>query len=270
MYIHIYLYNKKVIKGINRMTQVTSKLTNQQIIEAAKQRYESEKRSKLPSELIKLPSFGKVYPKHHPLHNGEIEIRYMTAYDEDILTNVSYIETGVVFDKLLESIIMTPISINDIVTSDKDALIVHARRLAYGPEYPVVVQDPKTKKDISATINLNLLKNKPFELESDENGEFSYSVNNNTVLKFKYSTSSLTDPKITEFLKNIITEVNGKRDSESIDAFIRYEFFAADAKTFRKFVVDNAPGLDFLYEFEGEDGSTFSSTFPIGPDFFWF
>lgn len=252
------------------MSHVTSKLSNQQIIEAAKQRYESEKRSKLPSEIIQLPSAGKVYPKDHPLHTGEVEIRYMTAYDEDILTNVSYIETGVVFDKLLQSIILTPVSVNDIVTSDKDALIVHARRLAYGPEYPVVVKDPNTKKDISTVINLKLLKNKPFELQPDENGEFSYSVNDNISLKFKYSTSSLTDPKITEFLKNIITEINGKRDSESIDTFIRYEFLAADAKTFRKFVVDNAPGLDFLYKFEGEDGSTFTSTFPIGPDFFWF
>ena len=84
------------------MSKVTDRLENQGIINLARQQFESEKRSKLPSVIVSLASAGKIYPKNHVLRDGIIEMRYMTAYDEDVLTNASYIREGVVFDKLLE------------------------------------------------------------------------------------------------------------------------------------------------------------------------
>jgi hypothetical protein len=192
----------------------------------------------------------------------------MTAYDEDILTNSSYIRDGVVFDKLLESIITTPVKIADIVTVDKDALIINARILAYGPEYPVQVTDPK-KKILDRSVNLSKLQNKPFDLESDDNGEFDYEYGD-VKLKFIYINKNISDLKISEFLLETIHEVNGNRDRDAIQDFIRYEFLANDAKQFRDYISSNLPGLDMSYEFEGEDGSTFRSTFPIGSDLFWF
>jgi hypothetical protein len=54
-----------------------------------------------PTETIELPSKGLLYPKDNPLSSGKIEIRYMTAAHEDILTNQSYIEKGTVLDKLM-------------------------------------------------------------------------------------------------------------------------------------------------------------------------
>jgi hypothetical protein len=68
----------------------------------------------------------------------------------------------------------------------------------------------------------------------------------------------------------LIRQVNGKRDTYAIDNFLRYEFLARESKTFREYVVDNAPGIDYMYEFEGENGSTFKARFQLGPDFFWF
>ena len=63
--------------------------------------------SKFPTEVIDLPSKGLVYPKEHPLSSGQVEIKYMTAKEEDILTSPNLIEKGIVLDKLLESIIVT-------------------------------------------------------------------------------------------------------------------------------------------------------------------
>jgi len=252
------------------MTQMTNRLNNQNIVELAKKQYETQQRSKLPTVIVPLPSKGKIYPEEHPLRSGQVEMRYMTAYDEDILTNASYIENGVVFDKLLESVIVTNVNIDDIKIADKDSLIINARILAYGSDYPVTIQDPITKNQIERNVNLNLLKHKPFKLDSDTNGEFSYRVNDDYELKFKYNSKSSSDLKISEFLKDIITEVNGERTADSIENFIRYEFLASDSKQFRRYVNDNAPGLDFSYEFEGEDGSTFDAVFPVGTDLFWF
>ena len=251
------------------MTQVTNRLGNQNIVELAKKQYETQKRSKLPSVIVNLPSYGKVYPEEHALRSGQVEMRYMTAYDEDILTNTSYIREGVVFDKLLESIIVTPVSISEITTADKDCLIINARILAYGEEYPVKVADPKTKNMLSRVVNLKQLKFKPFDLLADDNGEFDYEFES-TKLKFIYLNKDISNLTISEFLLDTIKEVNGTRDTEQIREFIRYEFLARDAKQFRQYVTDNTPGLDMMYEFEGEDGGTFSAVFPIGPDLFWF
>ena len=250
------------------MTQMTNRVSNQNIVELAKKQYESQQRNKLPTVIVNLPSCGKIYPAEHPLRNGQIEMRYMTAYDEDILTNSSYIREGVVFDKLLESIITTPVKISDIVTVDKDALIINARILAYGSEYPVQITDTKNKI-LDRSVNLSKLQNKPFDLESDDNGEFNYEYSD-VKLKFTYINKNISDLKISEFLTETIQEINGNRDKESIQNFIQFEFLAKDAKQFRTYISENLPGLDMSYEFEGDDGSTFRSTFPVGSDLFWF
>jgi len=251
------------------MTKVTTRLGNQDIVNLARQRFESQQRSKLPSVIVSLPSGGKIYPESHPLRSGKIDMRYLTAYDEDILTNISYIKEGVMFDRLLESIIMTDVDIADIASVDKDGLIIHARILAYGSDYPVQVTDPETKKELQRSVDLSKLLYLPFELESDENGEFTYEVANR-VIKFSYLGRDTSDMTISETLKSIICQVDDSRTPEHIDEFIRYEFLARDAKTFRKFYTDNAPGLDLTYEFEGEKGGTFKAGFRLGTDLFWF
>jgi hypothetical protein len=251
------------------MTKVTTRLGNQDIVNLARQRFESQQRSKLPTVIVSLPSGGKIYPESHPLRSGKIDMRYLTAYDEDILTNISYIKEGVMFDRLLDSIIMTDVNVADIASVDKDGLIIHARILAYGSDYPVHVTDPETKKELQRSVDLSQLSYLPFELESDENGEFTYEVANR-VIKFSYLGRDTSNMTISETLKTIICQVDDSRTPEQIDEFIRYEFLARDAKEFRKFYADNAPGLDLTYEFEGEDGGTFKAGFRLGTDLFWF
>ena len=83
----------------------------------------------LPTETVVLPSKGLLYPKDNPLSSGDIEIKYMSAKEEDILTNQSYIKDGTVLDKLLKSLIVTKINYNDLLTGDKNAIMIAARIL---------------------------------------------------------------------------------------------------------------------------------------------
>ena len=94
-----------------------------------------ESKFKLPTETITLPSKGLLYPKDNPLSSGEIEMSYMTAKHEDILTNANYIKNGTAIDKLLEALIVTPINFNDLIIGDKNAILIAARILGYGKDY---------------------------------------------------------------------------------------------------------------------------------------
>ena len=110
---------------------------------------------KFPTEVIDLPSLGKVYPKDSPLSDGKIELKYMTAKEEDILTSQNLIKKGVVITKLLDSLILTEgVKCDDLVLGDKNAVMVAARILAYGPEYTCQVVNPNTNETKNHTFNL--------------------------------------------------------------------------------------------------------------------
>jgi hypothetical protein len=86
----------------------------------------SEEKLKFPTEVVELPSNGIVYSEDNPLSSGKIEIKYMTAKEEDILTNQSYINDGTVLDRLIKSLIVSKINYNDLVIGDKNALLIAA------------------------------------------------------------------------------------------------------------------------------------------------
>ena len=97
-----------------------------------------------PTEFVELPSGGKNYPEGHPLHNVDsLEIRYMTAKEEDILTSRTLLKKGIAVDRMLQSLIIDKsISVDDMLTGDKNALIVAARVSGYGAEYSTSVSCP--------------------------------------------------------------------------------------------------------------------------------
>jgi hypothetical protein len=95
----------------------------------------TENKFKFPTEVVELPSKGLIYPKDNPLSSGKVEMKYMTAKEEDILTNQNYIQKGIVLDKLIESLIVSKINYNDIITGDKNALLIASRVLGYGKDY---------------------------------------------------------------------------------------------------------------------------------------
>lgn len=262
---------------MSNSNKMTDRLNNTNIANLLRQQYEAKQKIKIPPVLIQLPSRGLIYPEHSPLRNGAVEMRHMTAYDEDILSNSTYITTGIVFEKLLESLIVTDgVNIEDIAIADREGLIIAARIHGYGNKYPVSVIDPSTGESINREVDLSKLNFKPFNLIPDENGEFDYTVSlTNDNLKFKFITGDISkkiDPSraISILMENTITEVNGDRDKNFISEYIKYEMPASSARAFRQYMSSNMPGLDFNVEFEGEDGSTFTAGFQLGPDLFWF
>jgi len=93
---------------------------------------------KFPTEVVDLPSQGLLYPKDSPLSSGTIEIKYMTAREEDILTSANLIKKGIVIDKLLEALIIDKsIKLDDMLLGDKNAILIASRILAYGKDYEV-------------------------------------------------------------------------------------------------------------------------------------
>ena len=104
---------------------------------------------KLPTEMVELPSKGLVYPEDNPLSGGKIEMKYMTAKEEDILSNQSYIKKGIVIDKLLQSLIVSDIDYNDLIVGDKNAIMIAARILGYGKKYDFQYGDEEISLDLT-------------------------------------------------------------------------------------------------------------------------
>ena len=105
---------------------------------------------KFPTEVVDLPSLGLLYPKDSPLSSGKIEIKYMTAREEDILTSANLIKQGIVVEKLLESLIVDKsINVDDFLIGDKNAVLIASRILAYGKEYEVEIEGQKVVVDLT-------------------------------------------------------------------------------------------------------------------------
>ena len=121
---------------------------------------------KFPTEIVELPSKGLVYPEDHPLREGKVEIKYMTAKEEDILTNQNYIDKGTVLDKLLESLVITKVNLKDICVGDKNAILIACRILGYGKNYSF------TYGDDSYTVDLSTYENKNVPEETLSQGQF--------------------------------------------------------------------------------------------------
>ena len=238
----------------------------------------SEEKFKFPSEEVDLPSKGKIYPKDHPLSSGKVEMKYMTAREEDILTNQNYIEKGIVLDKLLESLIMEKFDVKDIHTGDKNAIFIAARILGYGSEYKFTYQ---TKE---YTIDLSKIKNKPFDIESlSDKGYGTFEMpSNGTIIEYKHLTekdieditqevlgisklSKGAAPEITTKLKHQIMSINGDDNKSEIRNYVDNFLLARDSRALRNHVREIGPDVDLSYL--TDDGTEIS--IPITVNFFW-
>jgi hypothetical protein len=235
---------------------------------------------KFPTEEVELPSKGLLYPKDHPLSSGKVEVKYMTAKEEDILTNQSYIQKGTVLDKLLQAVIINKdIKIDDLFTGDKNALFVATRILGYGKEYKVNIRG---REEVIDLTELNP-KDTDFSLLEDAHNSFTYKLENTgTVLGFKLldghddkkverelkglkKISPNSSPELTTRLKYMITSVDGDEEKKSIRDFVDNYFLAKDARAFREYVRDLSPDLDMTVVLDGGE----EVQVPIGLNFFW-
>lgn len=243
-----------------------------------------------PTNIVELPSQGKYYPEGHPLSGGTLEMKFMTAKEENILTTESYIKSGVVIDKFLQSMIITPkFNYDELLIGDRDGLMIASRIYGYGEIYPIEVTTPSGKKQ-KVDIDLTTLENKPIPdtLNSLEN-RFSWTFENRIgkyTIEFKlltvgddkiiqdklkkYRAAGSADRQITTRLEQIILSVNGNPDPMFIKLFIENEFMANDSRKFREYVASITPGVNMEIELEDSDtGEPFRTSAAIGPSFFW-
>jgi len=245
-----------------------------------------------PTEELSLPSKGLLYPKDSPLSSGKIEVKYMTAKEEDILTSSNLIERGTVIDKLLESIIADPkVKLNDMLIGDKNALMVGTRVLGYGKDYPITLKDPDTGNEVEHTFDLTKLKTLKFDDKKFATGknEFTYTLpNSKVVLGFRLVThrdelevghtlkalekiTKVTgvSKELTTRLKKQIISVDGVDDRKVIDDFVDNKFLSIDSREFRAHIKNLSPDIDFEVEITSEIGEPHMVTIPIGVTFFW-
>jgi hypothetical protein len=241
-----------------------------------------------PTEIIDLPSKGKLYPKDHILSSGTIEMKYMTAKEEDILTNQSYIKQGVVLDKLFKSLIMTKVNYNDILLCDKNAIMVAARILGYGKDYEITVTDPESGDPISHTVDLTDLKDKEIDWSLIDDGINAFPLTLPTSKKqiklkllsqgeqtkidaeLKGLAKIKKEAGLTTLLKHVIVELDGDDDKSKIRKFVDTNLLAIDSRAIRQFLKTITPEIDMSIEVPvGEAGDTFPGQLDIGLDFFW-
>ena len=273
-------------------------ISNEEMVELAKQQYQQQRVSeyKFPTEIIELPSKGLIYPKDNPLSSGKVEMKYMTAREEDILTTQSYVRDGTVLDRLFKSMIMGNgngelVKYDDLVVGDKNAIIIAERILGYGKEYHISIDDPFSNKKQKEVIDLTQFENKPYDGSNQtepHKNEFEYTLpNSKRTIVFKLATEASekyvkrqiqsskkskdkTSRELSTRLKSIILSVDGDVDKKYISDFVDNELFAVDSKELRRYIKEVSPDIDLTYEFiSDETGERREMSLPIQASFFW-
>ena len=239
-----------------------------------------ENKFSTPTETVDLPSQGLIYPESSPLSSGKIEMKYMTAREEDILTNQNYISKGTVLDELIKSLIVSDVSYEDLVVGDKNALLVAARILGYGKDYKFEWDGEEYN------IDLTTIENKTINPKSFKKGvnEFNFTLpSTGTEITFKLLTGAdekkinaeldglkkinkNASPEISTRLKYIITSVGGNRDPKDIRSFVDQQLLARDSRALREYIKEVQPDVDLTFF---PEGSSEKVSIPIGLSFFW-
>ncbi len=235
---------------------------------------------KLPTEVVDLPSKGLLYSEESGLKSGKVEMKYMTAKEEDILTNQSYITKGIVLDKLMQSLIVSKINYNELLIGDKNAIMVAARILGYGSEYTF------NYNGNSETVDLSLLENKEIDesIFKEGNNNFSFTLpHSQNQITFKILShedekniqreldglkkiNKDNSPELSTRLKHMITSVEGKSEKKDIREFVDNYLLAKDSRALREYVRKVQPDVDLTFF---PDGAEDRVTLPIGVEFFW-
>jgi len=238
---------------------------------------------KFPTEMVELPSKGLVYPEDNPLSSGKIEMKYMTAKEEDILTNQNYINNGTVIDELLKALIITKINYNDLIVGDKNAIMVAARVLGYGKDYSFTYEGEDHIVDLSQ-LDSKEVNEKDF---TKGKNEFSFTLpTSETLITYKLLThgddkkinneikglkklNKLASPELSTRLKHMILSVNGDTEKKSIREFVDNYFLAKDSRAFREHIKTTQPDVNLKFEIERPDGDVKDIDIPVGITFFW-
>ena len=249
----------------------------------------AEQNYDFPTEVITLPSEGKGYPESSPLSKGTIEIKYMTAREEEILTSQNLIKKGIVLNKLFESIVIDKdVNVDDILLGDKNAIMLATRILAYGAKYPIEITGNDGEKE-QIDVDLSKVQTKDVDLSKlrrDNRYEFITPSGNKMLFKLlthgdeqkidadikalaKFNKGGISSELTTRY-RYMIQEIDGKSDTKSITDFINNRFLAKDTRAFREHIRDISPDINMEFDYENpETGEKEVRSIPMGVGFFW-
>jgi len=248
-----------------------------------------------PTEFVELPSGGEFYPEDHPLHmKDSVEVRHMTAKDEDILTSKTLLKKGIALDRFLQNIIIDrSIKVDDLLVGDKNAIIVAARISGYGPDYTTKITCPSCTSAVNHTFDLN--DNELITGESYKQLDAVTRTDMNTFLvKLPYTgidvevrlmnghdeksliqkqerakKRNLPETFLTDQLRKIIVSANGDSSPKTINYLIE-NMPAIDSRYLRQSFKVVAPNLDLTQTFScSECGFDTELEVPFSAEFFW-
>jgi hypothetical protein len=230
--------------------------------------------------MVELPSKGLLYPSTSPLTSGQIEMNYMTAREEDILTNSNYIQQGTVLDKLLDSLIVSKVDLKDMIIGDKNAILIASRVLGYGQDYEFESGGKIYKVDLTTLKDKEL----PQDVDYTKGNEFYFTLPASGIeVGFKLLThgdEAAIDaelkglkklfpnggtPELSTRLKHMIISVGGSNDRKTVREFIENELLARDSRSLRQEIKRISPDIDLTIK--GDEGEDIAV--PISLNFFW-
>jgi hypothetical protein len=243
-----------------------------------------------PTDIVKLPSAGKFYSKEHPLHNvEEVEIGFMTTKEEDILVSTAYAKQGKIIDKLVESLLIKSVKADTLLPGDKSAILINARKNAYGSEYKIQISCAICDHPNKHTVDLGAVgikENNQEGVQFTDRGTFVVKLPKtqaNVELKFLTSEDeeeietrakqkaqhNLPETLASDRLRQLIVSVNGAENILVINDFVS-KLPITDSLFLKRKYSQIVPDIDFIYEVvctncEYEN----KGVVPVLADFFW-
>jgi hypothetical protein len=248
----------------------------------------------IPVEVVPLPSQGKVYPQASSLHRKElVEIKAMTAREEDILTSRAYLKNGTVITKLIQSC-LTDRSINvlNMLSGDRNAILVAIRITGYGSTYGGSVNCPTCDHSWEHQFELAELPLKNLTIEPVSPGENLFELTlpkSGATVQFKFLTGrdeeeitvtaerrkkklkSQEDNIVTARLMYQIVSVNNRTERGLIAKFVQH-MPAADSLAMRGYIKEHEPGIEMSSEVICQNpdcGELAEVDVPLDVNFFW-
>ena len=249
----------------------------------------AEQKFTVPTEMIDLPSQGLVYEKENELSSGKVEMKYMTAKEEDILTNMNLLRKGTAIEEALKSLIKSKINYEDLLIGDRNGLMIAARILGYGKDYTFKYANPRTGEEEIVKIDLQDLKYKEIDTSLFSNSnEFEFELPfSKNVVTFKLLTVG-DDRRIDEEIKGLkkavgtdaglvstrlkhqLLSINGDRSIKAIRDFVDQGYLLAkDAIELRRYIAKITPDIDTSISFTANDGTEVEMDMPMTAEFFF-
>ena len=242
----------------------------------------------LPTEEVLLPSKGLLYPKDSPLPAGKIVMKYMTAREEDILTNSNFIRQGTVIDKLLQALIVTKINYDELLIGDKNAVLIAARILGYGADYSFKYTNERGQ-ETEVSVDLSTLDEKPIDESLYTAGVNDFTFNlpkSGNTITFKLLThgdekkieaeikglqkiNPNSSSDVTTRMKYMITSINGDREAKAVRDFVDNYLLAPDARALREYYTKVQPDINLKFMPDDENYTGEGIAIPISLNFFW-